>query len=148
VGGLVNCSYYSGEPITGFEEGRPLFVRMPDSNLTLSNFMKAQIYSALATLKIGMDILINEEKVKIDYILGHGGFFKTEKIGQQLMADALRTPISLMGNAGEGGSWGMALLAAYLINKDGKSLGEYLNEEVFAKEEVKKVDPNEKGVKS
>src|SRR5699024_3241637 len=101
VGGLMNCNYYSGEPITSFEEGRPLFVRMPDSKLTLPNFMRSQIYSALATLKIGMDILTTEEKVQIDYVLGHGGFFKTEKIGQQLMADAIRVPVSVMNTAGE-----------------------------------------------
>src|SRR5699024_4477388 len=148
VGGLVNCSYYSGEPITGFEQGRPLFVRMPDSKLTLANFMKTHIYSALATLKIGMDILTTEEKVKIDYILGHGGFFKTENVGQQLMADALLTPVSLMENAGEGGAWGMALLAAYSSNKDGRTLEEYLNEVVFAKEEIITLKPSEKGVES
>lgn len=148
VGGLVNCNYYSGEPITDFEEGRPLFVRMPDSKLTLANFMKTHIYSALATLKIGMDILTTEEKVKIDYILGHGGFFKTENVGQQLMADALLTPVSLMENAGEGGAWGMALLAAYSSNNDGRTLEEYLNEVVFAKEEIITLKPSEKGVES
>src|SRR5699024_3023187 len=88
--GIINSNYYSGETITGFEEGRTLLVRMPDSKLTLPNFMRTQIYSALATLEIGMDILTTEENVQVDYILGHGGFFKTEKVGQQLMADALR----------------------------------------------------------
>lgn len=149
VGGLVNCNYYSGEPITGFEEGRPLLVRMPDSKLTLPNFMRTQIYSALATLKIGMDILTTEEKVQIDYILGHGGFFKTEKVGQQLMADAIRVPVSVMNTAGEGGPWGMALLAAYSVNKkEGQSLEEYLEQEVFATEETKTIEPTEEGMES
>src|SRR5699024_11841413 len=94
------------EPITSFEEGRPLFVRIPDSKLTLPNLMRSQIYSALATLKIGMHILTTEEKVQIDYVLGHGGFFKTERIGQQLMAEAIRVPVSVMNTAGEGGPWG------------------------------------------
>lgn len=147
VGGLVSCNYYSGEPITGFEEGRPLFVRMPDSNLNIANFMKTQIYSALATLKIGMDILTEQEKVVIDNILGHGGFFKTEGVSQQLMADALTVPVSVMKTAGEGGPWGMALLAAYSVNKkDGQTLEEYLNEEVFAKEEVKTLPPSKEGM--
>lgn len=149
VGGLVNCNYYSGEPITGFEEGRPLLVRMPDSKLTLPNFMRTQIYSALATLKIGMDILTKEEKVQVDYILGHGGFFKTEKVGQQLMAEAIGVPVSVMGTAGEGGPWGMALLAAYSLNKkEGQSLEEYLEQEVFATEETKTTEPTEDGMES
>src|SRR5699024_8879592 len=137
VGGLVGCNYYSGEPITGFEEGRPLLARMPNSKLTLPNFMRSQIYSSLATLKIGVDILTTKESVQIDYILGHGGFFKTDNVGQQLMADALEVPISLMKNAGEGGPWGMALLASYLINKENRTFEDYLDQEVFATEEFK-----------
>jgi len=147
IGGLVNCNYFSGEPITSFEEGRPLFVRMADSKLTLPNFMRSQIYSALATLKIGMDLLIENENVQIDYILGHGGFFKTEKVGQQLMADAMKIPVSVMKTAGEGGPWGMALLAAYSINKiEGQSLEEYLEHIVFVTEEIETVEPTEKGM--
>ena len=149
VGGLANCSYYSGEPITRFEEGRPLFVRMPDSNFTLANFMRTQIYSALTTLKIGMEILTTKEKVQIENILGHGGFFKTENVGQQLMADALGVPVSVMSTAGEGGPWGMAVLAAYTVNKkDNQSLVEYLAEEVFATEEVKTITPSVRGMES
>lgn len=149
VGGLVSCNYYSGEPITQFEEGRPLLVRMPDSKLTLPNFMRTQIYSALATLKIGMDILTKEERVQVDYILGHGGFFKTEKVGQQLMADAIGVPVSVMGTASEGGPWGMALLAAYSVNKkEGQSLEEYLEQEVFATEKIKTIEPTVDGVNS
>src|SRR5699024_1832942 len=104
-GKLMSCNYYSGEPITGLEEGRPLFVQMPDSVLSLPNFMRTHIYSALATLKLGMDILVKKENVTVDQLLGHGGFFKTEHVGQQLMADALTIPVSVMSSAGEGGPW-------------------------------------------
>src|SRR5699024_5918413 len=149
VGGLVGCNYYSGENITGFEEGRPLFVRMPDSKLTLPNFMRAQIYSALATLKIGMDTLTNEEKVQVDIILGHGGFFKTEEVGQQLMADAIKVPVSVMDTASEGGPWGMALLAAYTIKKqEGQTLEEYLEQSIFSTDKQIKIDPSQKGMES
>jgi sugar (pentulose or hexulose) kinase len=149
VGELVSCNYYSGEPITGFEAGRPLLVRMPDSRLTLPNFMRTQIYSALATLEIGMEILTTKEKVQVDYILGHGGFFKTENVGQQLMADALRIPISIMNTAAEGGPWGMALLAAYSVNKKvDQPLEEYLENEVFATERMKTLEPTEEGMDS
>lgn len=149
VGGLVNCSYYAGEPITGFEEGRPLLVRMPDSKLTLPNFMRSQIYSALATLEIGMEILTTEEKVEVAYILGHGGFFKTEDVGQQLMADALRIPTTVMDTAGEGGAWGMALLAAFSVDEtEGKSLEAYLEHTVFATEATKTIEPTAEGMKS
>jgi len=111
--------------------------------------MRSQIYSALATLKIGTDILTTEEKVQIDYVLGHGGFFKTEKIGQQLMADAIRVPVSVMNTAGEGGPWGMSLLAAYSVNKkERQSLEEYLEQEVFATEVTKMIEPTEEGMES
>lgn len=149
VGGLVSCNYFSGEPITQLAEGRPLFARMPDSKLTLPNFMRSHIYSALATLKIGMDILTEEENVQVDHIIGHGGFFKTEKVGQQLMADAMTVPISVMSTAEEGGPWGMALLAAYVVNKkEGQTLEEYLEQNVFAMEETKTIEPTESGMES
>lgn len=147
VGGLVACNYYAGEPITGFEEGRPLFVRMPDSKLTLPNFMRAHIFSALATLKIGMDILTEEEKVQVDYIMGHGGFFKTEHVGQQLMADAITVPVSVMKTAGEGGAWGMALLASFATTKkEGQTLESYLEENVFSSQTIKTVEPMKEGI--
>lgn len=146
VGKLVHCNYYSGEPITGFEEGRPLFARMPDSKLTLANFMRSQIYAALATLKLGMDILIEEENVQVDYLLGHGGFFKTENVGQQIMADAIQVPISVMETASEGGPWGMAILASYTMNKaEDQSLEDYLEKEVFAHENIKTIQPTKEG---
>lgn len=149
VGKIVGANYYAGEPITGFEEGRPLLVRMPDSKLTASNFMRSQIYSALATLKIGMDILIKEENVQVDYLLGHGGFFRTENVGQQIMADALDVPVSVMETAGEGGPWGMATLAAYSVNKkEGQSLVDYLDTEVFATQKATTIEPDATGTMS
>lgn len=147
VGKMVGVNYYSGEPITGFEKGRPLLVRMPDSKLNVSNFMRSQIYSALATLKIGMDILTEEENVQVDYILGHGGFFRTEKVGQQIMADTLDIPVSVMDTAGEGGPWGMSILASYTVSKkENQSLVDYLEDEVFANQEALVLEPKEFGV--
>ena len=146
-GKMVSANYYSGEPITGFEEGRPLLVRMPDSKMTVANFMQTQIYAALATLRIGMDILTEEENVQVNYLLGHGGFFKTEAIGQQMMADALHLPISVMETAGEGGPWGMALLASYTLNKHAnQSLADYLNTQVFSAQKAFTLSPDEKGI--
>lgn len=131
-GGLVAYNYVSGEPITELEEGRPLFLRTPDSRFTLANFMRAHLYAALATLKIGMDILA-EEEVKIDQIFGHGGLFKTKGVGQQMMAAALNAPVSVMETAGEGGAWGIALLAAYrMYREQGEKLEDYLDRRVFA----------------
>ncbi|HWP22047.1 MAG TPA: FGGY-family carbohydrate kinase [Candidatus Cryosericum sp.] len=131
-GGLMNINYYSGEPITGVSGGRPLFLRKPDATFTLANFARAQLYSAIATLKLGMDILRNNESVQLDSLLGHGGLFKTPVVGQKILADALNTPVSVMETAGEGGPWGMALLAQYMRRKNGQSLAEYLADEVFA----------------
>src|SRR5699024_6325282 len=149
VGKLINCNYNSGEPITGFDAGRPLFVRMPDSRLTLSNFMRTHIYSALATLELGMEILTINEKVHVDYILGHGGFFKTDKVGQQLMADALKIPITIMNTAEEGGPWGAELLAAYHLNHNKEEfLDDYLKKKVFNKVETKTLQPSAEGIQS
>src|SRR5690625_364196 len=149
VGKLVSCNYYAGEPITGFETGRPLLVRMPDSKLSLPNFMRMHIYSALATLEIGMEILTKKENVDIDFILGHGGFFKTEKVGQQLMADSLAIPTTVMDTAGEGGPWGGAVLAAYSVNSNKEqSLENYLDKVVFAQEATNTVKPSVEGMES
>lgn len=132
-GGLMAFNYFSGEPITGLEEGRPLFLRLPDAKFTLANFMRTHLYAALATLRLGMDILLKEEKVEIDQIFGHGGLFKTKGVGQRMMAAALNTPISVMETASEGGAWGIALLAAYLLRKDSSErLEDYLSAKVFA----------------
>ena len=132
-GGLLSYNYYSGEHITGFAEGRPLFARTPDSRFTLANFMRTHLYSALSVLKLGLDILIGEENVQIDRMFGHGGLFKTKGVGQSIMAAAINAPVSVMETAGEGGAWGVALLAAYMKNKiEGETLDDYLANRVFA----------------
>jgi sugar (pentulose or hexulose) kinase len=132
-GGLLAYNYFSGEPIVHLEKGAPLFVRTAESQFSLANFMRTHLYSSLGTLKLGMEILFDKEKVKVDQVLGHGGFFKTPKVGQQIMAAAINAPVSVMETAGEGGPWGMALLAAYLVNKKpNETLEAYLNEKVFA----------------
>ena len=140
--GVINYNYFSGEPVTGLEEGRPMMVRMPDSKLTFANFARSLVFGAIVSLKLGMDIL-TAEKVQIDSLLGHGGFFKTPGVGQKLMAAALGTPVSVMETAGEGGPWGMALLAAYRVNrKDGETLDAYLNDKVFGENKGSKAEPD------
>ena len=140
--GIINYNYFSGEPVTGLEEGRPMMVRMPDSKLTFANFARSLVYGAIVSLKLGMDIL-TAEKVQIDSLLGHGGFFKTPGVGQKLMAAALGTPVSVMETAGEGGPWGMALLAAYRVNREeGETLDAYLNNKVFGDNKGSKAEPD------
>lgn len=132
-GGLVSYNYFSGEPVTGLAEGRPLFVRSVNDNFTLANFMRANLHAAVAVLKIGNDVLFTEEHVKVDRITGHGGLFKTKGVGQRILAAALNSPISVMETAGEGGAWGMALLASFAVNnKNDRTLADYLETEVFA----------------
>ena len=132
-GGLMAYNYYSGEHLTGLTEGRPLFMRRPDSRFTLPNFMRTHLYSALATLKLGLNILIEEEHVVIDKLYGHGGFFKTPEVGQRILSAAVGAPVSVMQTAGEGGPYGMALLAAFMLWKDeGETLEDYLDKKVFA----------------
>jgi len=146
-GGLLAYNYFSGEPITHLEEGRPLLVRTPESRFTLSNFMRAHLFSALGTLKIGLDILLEQEQVKIDKVLGHGGFFKTKEVGQKFMAAAMNVPVSVMETAGEGGAWGIALLASYLIHKaENEPLEAYLSNKVFADENGTTIAPDLKDV--
>lgn len=131
-GGLLAYNYFSGEPITHFEEGCPLFVRTPDTRFTLANFMRVHLFSAVATLKIGLEILFEQEQVKIDQILGHGGFFKTRDVGQRIMAAAMNVPVTVMETAGEGGAWGIALLTAYMLQKrEDETLEAYLANRVF-----------------
>ncbi len=131
-GGLLAYNYLSGEHITHLEAGRPLFVRTPESRFTLANFMRTHLFSSLGALKIGLEILFDQEKVKIDRILGHGGFFKTKGVGQKIMAAAMNVPVSVMETAGEGGAWGIALLAAYLLQKgEGETLEDFLTHRVF-----------------
>ncbi len=132
-GGLLSYNYFSGEGVTDFDEGRPVFLRRPDANFTLPNFMRAHLLSALATLKIGLDILTGEEKVVIDRLCGHGGFFKTPEVGQRMLSAAVHAPVTVTETAGEGGPYGMALLAAYMLWRDeGESLPDYLDSKVFA----------------
>ncbi len=132
-GGLVAYNYFSGEPVTGLNEGRPLFVRTPDAKFTLANFMRSHLYSAMAALKIGNDILLKEENVKVDSLMGHGGLFKTPVVGQQLMAAAFNSPVTVMDTASEGGAWGMAVLAAFMSEKKAdETLPDYLTDKIFA----------------
>jgi len=131
-GGVLTYNYISGEPVTGMQDGRPLVVRSANDKFNLANFIRSNLYATVAVLKLGNDILFKEEKVKVDRITGHGGLFKTKGVGQRVLAAALNSPISVMETAGEGGAWGIALLAGYLINKKGKNLADYLEEVVFA----------------
>ena len=131
-GGLLSFNYISGEPVTGFAEGRPLFVRSATDKFTLANFMRSILYATVAVLKFGNDILLKEEGVKVDRITGHGGLFKVKGVGQRVLAAALDSPISVMETAGEGGAWGMALLAAYMVDKGTMTLPDYLDYVVFA----------------
>ena len=144
-GGLVNFNYFSGEPVTRTETGRPMFVRLPGGGFTLANFMRCQLYGAVAALKLGIDLLAEQEQVETDRLLGHGGFFKTEGVGRQIMADALGVPISTMKTAGEGGPWGMALLAAYMCRRaEGETMEDYLTK-VFAQAESQCSQPDPAG---
>jgi sugar (pentulose or hexulose) kinase len=146
--GLLTYNYISGEHITHFEQGRPLFVRKPESRFTLSNFMRAHLFSSLGTLKIGLDILFEGEQVQIVQVLGHGGFFKTKKVGQKIMAAAMNVPVSVMDTAGEGGAWGIALLASYLLYKQkNEPLETYLSDKVFTGEHGTTVAPDPADVK-
>ena len=146
-GGIIAFNYFAGEPLTGTETGRPMLLRLPDSKMTVANFMRSQLYGAIATLKIGMDMLRREEQVESDRLLGHGGFFKTPGVGQQILADALNVPITTMETAGEGGPWGMALLAAYMRQKaSGETLEDYLENRVFANAESTCAYPDAAGV--
>ena len=142
-GGLLAYNYLSGEHITHLEEGRPLFVRTPESRFTLANFMRVHLFSALGALKIGLDILFEQEQVKINQLLGHGGFFKTEGVGQRIMAAAMNVPVSVMETAGEGGAWGIALLATYMNNKtENESLEPFLSDKVFVGEKGTTIAPD------
>ena len=134
-GGLLAYNYFSGEHITNFEEGRPLFVRTPQSSFNLANFMRVHLYTSLGALKVGMDIMLKEEHVELDRILGHGGLFKTKGVGQSILAGAIDTPVSVMETAGEGGAWGIALLASYMAHREeDENLADFLAEKVFAGE--------------
>ena len=146
-GGIVAINYLAGEHLTETEVGRPMVVRLPDAKMTAPNFMRAQLNAAIATLRLGMQMLREKEQVESDMLLGHGGFFKTPGVGQQILADALNVPISTMETAGEGGPWGMALLAAYMVRKAaGESVEEYLANRVFADAKSVTLQPDPAGV--
>lgn len=146
-GGLLSYNYFSGEGVTDMNEGRPLFLRLPDAKMTLANFMRAHILSALSTLKIGLDILTRDEKVTVDKLYGHGGFFKTPGVGQRMLSAAVGAPVSVMETAGEGGPYGMALLAAYMIRREeNESLEDYLDNKVFKDAKVSTLMADEEDI--
>jgi len=146
-GGLLSYGYFSGEYITGLEKGRPLFVRSPESKFNLPNFMRVHLFSAFGALKIGVDILTKQEGVAIDSILAHGGIFKTPIVGQKIVAAAMNTPVTVMSTAGEGGSWGVAVLASYMLNENkNESLEDFLDRKVFKGVKGKEIYPDPKDV--
>ena len=147
-GGLLSYNYISGEPVTGLAEGRPLFVRSANDKFNLANFMRAHLYASVGVLKIGNDILFNEEKIKVDRITGHGGLFRTKGVGQRVLAAAINSPISVMETAGEGGAWGIALLASYMLAKsENETLTDFLNNKVFSQSESYTLEPTDEDVK-
>ena len=142
-GGLLAYNYFSGEHVTGFNEGRPVFARTQDAVFNLANFMRVHLFTALGALKVGLDILMKEEHVQVDQILGHGGLFKTKGVGQKILAGAIDAPVSVMETAGEGGAWGIALLASYMMNKEEhETLEDYLDAKVFAGNAGTKMNPD------
>ena len=146
-GGLISYNYISGEPVTGLAEGRPMFVRSANDKFNLANFMRANLYASVGVLKIGNDILFNEEHVKVDRITGHGGLFKTKGVGQRVLAAAINSPISVMETAGEGGAWGIALLASFLVNNpEAKTLSGWLEDCVFAGNTGEEIAPTAEDV--
>lgn len=145
-GGIMSYGYLSGEPLTGFDEGRPLTMRTPEANFTLGNFARSIVFSALGAIRIGQDIL-DEEGVKVDRMLGHGGLYKTKNVGQKLTAACFNAPVSVMETAGEGGAWGIALLAEYMVRKaEGESLEDYLDQKVFAGMNCVELQPDPRDV--
>jgi sugar (pentulose or hexulose) kinase len=143
-GGLLSYNFYAGEPVVAVPEGRPLFVRQPDSAFTLANFLRCHLYGTMAALKLGMNILTEREKVRVERLQGHGGLFKTKGVGQRFMAAALGVPVAVMESAGEGGAWGIALLAAYMAGGRGLSLEAFLEKEVFAGNGGETLQPDRK----
>lgn len=144
-GEITVCNYLAGESVTHFDEGRPMVIRNAESKFTLANLIRSMLYSTISTLRIGMDIL-SEEGVRIDSLTGHGGLFKTPVVGQKYLAAACNAPVTVMKTAGEGGPYGMALLAAYMLSDSSVSLEQYLNENVFSKAEVSVLKPDKTDV--
>lgn len=142
--GLISYNYFSGEPVTGFSEGRPMLIRTANADFSFDNFMKLQLYSAVGALKYGLDILLKEENVPIDKMYGHGGYFKIKEAGQRVMAAAMHAPVSVMETAGEGGAWGIAVLALYAVYKaDGQSLDDFLNSRIFQDSKGSTIEPEQ-----
>lgn len=147
-GGLLAYGYYSGENITMINEGRLAFLRTPESHFNLANFMKVHLYTSLGAVKMGLDILRKDEKVKVDRIMGHGGFFKTKGVGQRYLAAAVEAPVTVMDTASEGGAWGIALLAAYMLDrKKDEKLEDYLENHIFRQLSGETIAPDEKEIK-
>lgn len=146
AGGLLSYGYHSGENITGMDEGRPLFVRTPNAKFTLANLMRMHLYSAFGAMKIGLDVLAKEE-VAMDSVVAQGGIFTTPVVAQKILAGVMDTPVTLMKNAGEGGPWGMAVLSQFVVShKDGQSLADYLEDEVFQSQESTTIEPDREDV--
>lgn len=142
-GGLLAYNYFSGEHVTGFTEGRPLFVRTPESKFNLANFMRVHLFTSLGALKTGLDIMLKEEKIPLDRMFGHGGLFKTKGVGQKILAAAIDVPVNVMETAGEGGAWGMALLASYMVHKaEGEDLQSFLAQKVFGGDTGVQMNPD------
>ena len=146
-GGVLLYNYLSGEPVTGFEKGALVLARTAEDNFSLANLMRSNLYSAMATLKIGLDLMLKEEGVKVDEMYGHGGYFKTKGVGTKIAAAAINAPVSVMETASEGGAWGIALLAAYMAEKNGKTLSEYLSNVIFKDAKCEKCMPDDADVK-
>ena len=145
-GGMLSYNWYAGEMMVDMDKGVPLFTRTPDVKISLANFIRSQLYGCVSILKIGVDMLSANEGVKVDTMLAHGGFFKTPKVMQSILAAALDTPVTVMSTAGEGGAWGIALLAAYMADSKGKSLEDFLDDEVFDKEAGITIKPDPEDV--
>ncbi|MDO5479116.1 MAG: FGGY-family carbohydrate kinase, partial [Clostridia bacterium] len=145
--GITAFNYLSGEHITDIKKGKPMYFRLPEKKMHLADFIKAQLNSAFATLSIGMDILFREENVRAELFTAHGGIFKTKGVAQKILADALDTPVSVMETSGEGGAWGMALLAAYAVLGRDKTLGEWLESEVFKNDKGTIINPDKEAVR-
>lgn len=147
-GGLLAYGYYSGENITMINEGRLAFLRTADSSFNLANFMRVHLFTSLGAVKMGLDILMQQEHVKVDRIMGHGGFFKTKGVGQRYLAAAVEAPVTVMDTASEGGAWGIAVLAAYLADKnEGEKLEDYLENRIFTELAGETLEPDEKDMK-
>ncbi len=148
AGKLLCYNYFAAEPIVDVDTGRPLLMRKPDAKFNFPNFARAQIYGAIAALKLGMDILFVDEGIACEKILGHGGLFTVKGVSQRFLAGALNVPVSVMETAGEGGPWGMALLASYMMNKqDGETLDAYLQNKIFSGAKEMTISPDENDVK-